>query len=134
MTLLIAAHNPCNRCGSKINWDTELRSAANDGKGTPYPLNLDGTIHTKEYCMKIQTENFLNKGGQEPLTLPSREPKQDSLTKVQQQLYSPEIKKDPKQKEIERMHIENVDAMNSLTKSINRIADLLTFKWNINPA
>lgn len=129
MTLLIAAHNPCNRCGSKINWDKELRAEANDGNGTPYPLNLDGTIHTKEMCQQIQTQNFLNKGGQEPLTLPSREPKQDTLIKIQQQLH-PETKKDKKQEDIERMHNENVTAMTNLTAAINKVAELLTSKIN----
>lgn len=106
MQSLYPANKPCNRCGAKISWDKRHREELE----TNLPLNLDGTIHT---CNEDNEQQNSPSFPQEVVDY-----------------TNPARKEGGRQSDIERMHNENIKAMENLTAALNRIAEAMVTKNN----
>jgi hypothetical protein len=121
---LTPANKPCNRCGGQISWDKKARQLAE----TNLPVNLDGTVHTcqPDQPQQEQSNNdiTLSKDYNDRITFSNEDLAKYTVAARKEGIE--QGRQERKNEDIERMHIEDIQAMNSLTAAINRIADLLT--------
>jgi hypothetical protein len=104
--MLFAAKDPCNRCNGKISWDKRKREELN----TRLPVNLDGTIHDRDFCQHRLEENEIS----------------EHLDEVAESTASPRLQEYDRVKEIQQAHKENMEASDNLKMAILELGDKLT--------
>lgn len=109
MTQLYPSRLGCNKCGSQISWDVATRERL----GTKLPLNLDGTIHTREVCANNKAVD-----PQSLFAIPEREPQSQGVAMQQQQSAT-------RTEAIEKAHLENMESSERLRQSVNSLTEIL---------
>lgn len=105
--MLFAAKEGCNRCNGKISWDKRKREELN----TRLPLNLDGTIHDRDFCERQLEQHEIS----------------EHLDEVAESTPSPSnrLQEYDRVKEIQQAHKENMEASENLRKAILELSNRL---------